>query len=61
MKAISSNFGQRWAGMYWSKVSAHFLETGENKTLTVYGELTIAKNHPFSAAVNGFQISPRMQ
>lgn len=25
------------------------------------GELTIAKSHPFSEAVNGFQISPRMQ
>ena len=31
------------------------------KTLTVFGELTIAKCHPFSEAVNGFQISPRMQ
>jgi hypothetical protein len=27
----------------------------------VFGELAIAKNHPFSEAVNGFQISPRMQ
>lgn len=25
------------------------------------GELTIAKSHPFSEAINGFQISPRMQ
>jgi hypothetical protein len=47
--------------MSWSKVSAHFLVTGEKKTLTVFGELTIAKSHPFSEAVNGFQISPRMQ
>jgi hypothetical protein len=27
----------------------------------VFGEVTIAKNHPFSDALNGFQISPRMQ
>jgi hypothetical protein len=31
------------------------------KTLTFFGELTIVKSHPFSEAVNGFQISPRMQ
>jgi Uncharacterised protein family (UPF0236) len=58
---VSSSFGQRWAGMFWNKASAHFLATGEKKTLTVFGELTIAKTHPFSEAVNGFQISPRMQ
>lgn len=27
----------------------------------MFGEVTIAKNHPFSDALNGFQISPRMQ
>jgi hypothetical protein len=27
----------------------------------VFGEVTIAKSHPFSDALNGFQISPRMQ
>lgn len=27
----------------------------------MFGELTVAKSHPFSEAVNGFHISPRMQ
>lgn len=27
----------------------------------MFGEVTISKKHPFSEAVNGFQISPRMQ
>ncbi|HEU5364387.1 MAG TPA: UPF0236 family protein, partial [Hanamia sp.] len=27
----------------------------------MFGEITISKSHPFSEAVNGFQISPRMQ
>ena len=49
--------GQR---SFRKKISAPFLETGEKK-LTVFAQLTIAKSHPFSEAVNGFQISPRMQ
>ncbi len=28
------------------------------KTLTVLGEMTIAKSHPFSEAVNGFSDKP---
>ena len=27
----------------------------------MFGEVTISKKHAFSEAVNGFQISPRMQ
>lgn len=27
----------------------------------MFGEVTISKRHPFSEAINGFQISPRMQ
>jgi Uncharacterised protein family (UPF0236) len=37
--------------------------TGEKKIkkLTRFGKISISKKHPFSKAVNGFQISPRMQ
>ena len=53
----------------WGKMGREVLEKNistlsgdrRKKTLTVFGELTIAKSHPFSEAVNGFQISPRMQ
>src|SRR5215210_2740388 len=53
----------------WAKMGREVLEKNistvpgdrRKKTLTVFGELTIARIHPFSEAVNGFQISPRMQ
>ncbi len=53
----------------WAKMGKEFLVKNistvpgdrRKKTLTVFGELTIAKSHPFSEAVNGFQISPGMQ
>ena len=53
----------------WAKMGREVLEKNistlpgdrRKKTLTVFGELTVAKSHPFSEAVNGFQISPRMQ
>ena len=35
--------------------------TGEKKTLTRLGEISINNKHPFSKGINGFQISPRMQ
>jgi len=37
--------------------------TGEKKIrkLTRFGKISISKKHPFSKAVHGFQISPRMQ
>jgi hypothetical protein len=37
--------------------------TGEKKIrkLTRFGKISIHKKHPFSKAINGFQISPRMQ
>jgi hypothetical protein len=31
------------------------------KSLTRFGEISIANEHPFSKGKNGFQISPRMQ
>src|SRR5215210_8572714 len=51
----------------WAKMGREVLEKNistvpgdrRKKTLTVFGELTIARSHPFSEAVNGFQISPR--
>ena len=53
----------------WAKMGREVLEKNistlsgnrRKKTLTVFGELIIAKSHQFSQAVNGFQISPRMQ
>ena len=53
----------------WAKMGREVFEKNisilpgdrKKKTLTVFGELTIAKSHPFSDAVNGFQVSPRMQ
>ena len=53
----------------WAKMGREVLEKNistvpgdrRKKTLTVFGELTIARIHPFSEAVNGFQISPGMQ
>lgn len=38
-----------------------FRPTGEKKTLTRFGEISISNKHPFSKGMNGFQISPRMQ
>src|SRR5665213_2047210 len=53
----------------WSKMGREVLQKNisvlpgdrRKKTLTVFGEIAIAKKHPYSEAVNGFQISPRMQ
>lgn len=53
----------------WARMGRDVLEKNisslpgdrRKKTLTVFGKVTIAKSHPFSEAVNGFQISPLMQ
>jgi hypothetical protein len=38
-----------------------FPETGEKKTLTKFGEIEIANDHPFSQGQSGYQISPLLQ
>lgn len=53
----------------WGKVGREVFEKNlgdlpgdrRKKTLTVFGEVSIAKSHPYSEAVNNFQISPRMR
>lgn len=45
-------FGKKYQPTSWGQ---------EKKNANRFWELTIAKSHPFSQAVNGFPISPRMQ
>src|SRR5438874_32330 len=55
--------GKDWDEVCWRKISVKAPLTGEKKIkkLTRFGKISIYKKHPFSKAVNGFQISPRMQ
>lgn len=39
----------------------NYLVTGEKKTLSRYGKISISKEHPFCDGANGFQISPYLQ
>ena len=60
-KKASTRFGQNWVEQSWNKALAKFRSTGEKKTLSRYGKIDIAKNHVYSEAVQGYQISPYMQ
>jgi hypothetical protein len=55
--------GKNWDEVCWRTISVKALLTGEKKIrkLTRLGKISISKKHAFSKAVNGFQISPRMQ
>src|SRR3954470_7080353 len=55
--------GKNLGVQYWRRISVKIQPTGEKKIkkLTRFGKISIHKKHPFSKAVNGFQISPRMQ
>ena len=56
-------YGKNWDEVGWRRTSVKARWTGEKKIkkLTRYGKISISNKHPFSKAVNGFQISPRMQ
>lgn len=55
--------GKNWDEACWRTISVKVPLTGEKKIkkLTRFGKISISKRHPFSKAVYGFQISPRMQ
>src|SRR3954471_11961845 len=56
-------YGRNWEDRCWKTISVKARWTGEKKIkkLTRFGKISISNKHPFSKAVNGFQISPRMQ
>jgi hypothetical protein len=55
--------GRNWEGQCWRTISVKVPPTGEKKIkkLTRFGKISINNQHPFSKALNGFQVSPRMQ
>jgi len=63
MKRSLKLSGRNWEGQCWRTISVKVPLTGEKKIkkLTRLGKISINKKHPFSKALNGFQVSPRMQ
>jgi hypothetical protein len=63
MKKALKISGRSWDEVYWRTISVNAPLTGEKKIkkLTRFGKISISKAHDFSKAINGFQISPRMQ
>jgi hypothetical protein len=63
MRKVLKTSGGSWDEVCWRITLVNALGTGEKKIrkLTRFGKISIHKDHSFSKASNGFQISPRMQ